>query len=178
MNTIKSFSAELSKPLALIFNKSMINGIVPDDLKIAKIIPIYKCDDKKIISNYRPISVLPAFSEVLERLIYNRLLDFIDKHGILSQSQYGFRKNISTAMALVELIDKISSSIEKNEYTIGIFIDLAKAFDTGNHDILLNKLYHYGVRSIPYEWFKSYLSNKKQYEIGRASCRERVCMLV
>jgi Reverse transcriptase (RNA-dependent DNA polymerase) len=108
----------------------MMYGIVPDDLKIAKIIPIYKCDDKKIISNYRPISVLPVFSKILERLIYNRLLNFIDQQCILSRSQYGFRKNISTAMALVDLIDKISSSIEKNEYTIGIFIDLAKAFDT------------------------------------------------
>ena len=141
----------------------MMKGVVPEDLKIAKIIPIYKSDDKKIISNYRPISVLPAFSKILERLIYKRLLDFINQHGILSQNQYGFRKNISTAMALVDLVDKISSSIENNEYTIGIFIDLAKAFDTVNHDILLNKLYHYGVRGIPYEWFKSYLNNRKQY---------------
>jgi hypothetical protein len=163
VKTIKSYSTELSKPLAFIFNQSMMYGIVPDDLKIAKIIPIYKCDDKKIISNYRPISVLPVFSKILERLIYNRLLNFIDQQCILSRSQYGFRKNISTAMALVDLIDKISSSIEKNEYTIGIFIDLAKAFDTVNHDILLKKLYHYGVRGIPYEWFKSYLNNRKQY---------------
>ena len=89
------------------------------------------------------------------KLIYNRLLDFIDQHGILSRSQYGFRKNIPTAMALVDLIDKISSSIEKNEYTIGIFIDSAKAFDTVNHDILLNKVNHYDVRGIPYEWLKA-----------------------
>ncbi len=163
VNTIKNCTDELARPLCLIFNRSMIDGTVPDDLKIAKIIPIYKSDDKKIVSNYRPISVLPAFSKILERLVYNRLTDFINQHDILSQNQYGFRKNISTSMALLDLVDKISTSIENNEFTIGIFIDLAKAFDTVNHNILLSKLSHYGVRGIPLEWFESYLNNRQQY---------------
>ena len=76
----------------MIFNKSISDGMVPDDLKIAKIIPVYKSDDKKIVSNYRPISVLPAFSKILEKLVYNRLLDFINQHNLLSKNQYGFRK--------------------------------------------------------------------------------------
>jgi len=160
---IKNCCDELAQPLAHIFNKSMSDGIVPDDLKIAKIIPIYKSDDKKVVSNYRPISVLPAFSKILEKIIYNRLLDFISQNDILSKNQYGFRKNISTSMALIDLVDKISTSIENNEYTIGIFLDLAKAFDTVNHNILLSKLYHYGIRGIPYEWFKNYLTNRHQY---------------
>ena len=163
VNIIKTCSDELARPLSMIFNKSMVEGIVPDDLKIAKIIPVYKSEDKKIISNYRPISILSAFSKILERLVYNRLLDFINKNNILSKNQYGFRKNISTSMALLDLVDKISTSIENNKFTIGIFIDLAKAFDTVNHNILLNKLYHYGVRGIPFDWFKSYLANRHQY---------------
>jgi hypothetical protein len=160
---LKTCCHELAGPLCLIFNKSMVDGIVPDDLKIAKIIPVYKSDEKKVISNYRPISILPAFSKILERLVYNRLLDFINKNDILSKNQYGFRENISTSMALLDLVDKISASIENNESTIGIFIDLAKAFDTVNHNILLSKLHHYGVRGIPLDWFKNYLANRLQF---------------
>ena len=141
----------------------MQDGVVPDDLKIAKIIPVYKSDDKKTISNYRPISVLPAFSKILERLVYNRLLDFINKHELLSDSQYGFRQKISTSMALIDLVDQISMSMENKKYTIGIFLDLAKAFDTVNHNILLKKLFHYGVRGTSQSWFKSYLTNRQQY---------------
>lgn len=163
INTIKNCCTQLSEPLCKIFNKSIQDGIVPDDLKIAKIIPIYKSDNRKTVSNYRPISVLPALSKILERLVYNRLLDFIDKNHILSDSQYGFRKRISTSMALIDLVDNISSSIAKNEYALGIFLDLAKAFDTVNHDILLEKLHRYGIRGIPYNWFKNYLSNRHQY---------------
>ena len=83
VNIIKTCSDELARPLSMIFNKSMVEGIVPDDLKIAKIIPVYKSEDKKIISNYRPISILPAFSKILERLVYSRLLDFINKNNII-----------------------------------------------------------------------------------------------
>jgi predicted membrane GTPase involved in stress response len=89
-------------------------------------------------------------------------MNFIDQQGISSQSQFSFRKNISTTMALVDLIDKIRSSVEKNEHCIGIVIDLAKAFDTVNHEILLKTLYHHGVRGIPFDWFRRYLNKRKQ----------------
>jgi hypothetical protein len=160
---IKSCSEELARPLSIIFNRSLIEGGVPEDLKLAKVIPIFKADDKKIVSNYRPISVLPAFSKILERLVYNRLIKYLDKHNILSLNQYGFRKKLSTSMALLDLVDKVSESIENNQFTIGIFVDLAKAFDTVNHSILLKKLYHYGIRGTPLAWFESYLNNRYQY---------------
>ena len=163
VNTLKSCGELILKPLCILFNKSIQTGIVPDELKIAKIIPIFKSDDKKIVSNYRPISVLPAFSKVFERLVYNRLLSFIDQNNILSKAQYGFRKNISTSLAIIDLVEKISNSIENNEHSLGIFLDLAKAFDTVNHSILLTKLYHYGIRGVAFDWFKNYLSKRYQY---------------
>jgi len=130
---------ELSQPLCTIFNKSLEDGIVPTGLKIAKVISIYKADDKKVVSNYRPISVLVAFSKILERLVYNRLIIFLNKYNNLSVCQYGYKK-LSTTLALLDLVDKLTTTIENNEITIGIFIDLAKAFDTVNHNILLSKL--------------------------------------
>ena len=126
------------------------------------ITPVYKSDDRKFFGNYRPISILPIFSKILERIIYNRLLAYLDKMHILSSNQYGFRKNYSTYMALIELIDSLSHSIDNNEYTIGIFVDLSKAFDTVDHKILISKLNHYGIRGTPLMWFKDYLSDRKQ----------------
>jgi hypothetical protein len=108
INTVKECNDQLATPLCVLFNKSIHEGIVPDDLKIAKIIPVFKSEEKRIVSNYRPISVLPAFSKILERLIYNRLMDFIEQHNIISDSQYGFRKKISISMALLDLVDKVS----------------------------------------------------------------------
>jgi len=140
----------------------MQDDIIPNDLKLSKIIPLYKSDDVKSVSNYRPISILPAFSKIIEKLFYNRLLDLINIYNILSNNQYRFRKRLSTSMALIKLIEKLTTSIDNNEYTIGIFLDLAKAFDTVNHSILLGKLYSYGIRRVPYEWFRNYLNNRYQ----------------
>ena len=95
--------------------------------------------------NCRPISVLPSFSKILEKLVYNRLIDYLSKYKILSDNQFGFRKHHSTEYALALLYDIISSAIDSNEVTVGIFIDLSKAFDTANHQILLDKLQHYGI---------------------------------
>ena len=136
---------------------------MPDLIKIAKVCPIFKNGNKNEFTNYRPISVLPAFSKIFEKLIFNRLNNFINKHNILSSSQYGFRAKYSTYMALLDLYDNVSKNLDEKKYIIGIFIDLQKAFDTINHKILLDKLYHYGVHSLALKWFESYLSNRKQY---------------
>ena len=114
-------------------------------MKIARVIPLYKAGEKDFFTNYRPVSLLPEFSKILENIYYSRLDTFVFKHDILSNSQYDFRQNMSTNLALLELVKELTSSIDKKNKTIGVFIDLKKAFDTIDHDILLKKLDRYGV---------------------------------
>ena len=162
IKVVKQISTYIVKPLTYIFNQSFLTGIIPSQLKIALITPIFKAKNKEKFSNYRPISVLPCFSKILERLMYNRMEKYLNKVKILFHSQYGFRKNHSTNLATMELVTKILQSIDNNEYTIGVFLDLAKAFDTVNHQILLGKLEHYGIRGVALDWFKDYLTTRKQ----------------
>jgi hypothetical protein len=131
-------------------------------LKLAIVTPIFKANENNIFENYRPISVLSCFSKLLEKLMYSRLINFIDKNQILSKHQYGFRKSRSTEFAIIELVDKITKGIDQGQYTLGIFLDLSKAFDTINHRILIEKLELYGIRGICLKWFKNYLENRKQ----------------
>ena len=160
---VKQIAPQLVNQLANIFNKSFLTGIVPSKLRIAKVIPLYKTKDPALFSNYRPISLLPFFSKVLERLMYNRLYNFLTEHNILSMNQFGFRKKYSTFLALMDLVDNISKNIDDGNYSIGIFHDLSKAFDTIDHTILLDKLCRYGIRGITLNWFKHYLNDRKQF---------------
>jgi len=160
---VKSAIPFLTKPLAFIFNISLSTGVFPSALKIAKVIPVFKKDDPHVFSNYRPISLLPCFSKILERLIYNRLENFLSRFHILHDNQYGFRKHHSTELALLDIYNKISSSLDLNYHTIGIFLDLSKAFDTIDHDILLSKLHHYGIRGTALDLLSSYLSDRHQF---------------
>ena len=159
---VKRVANEIARPLSAIFNLSLTTGIFPDQLKVAKVIPIYKKNDNEIFSNYRPVSVLPCFSKILERLLFNRCIEFIDDNNILNPKQYGFRKHHSTYMAIMQLVDKINNAVEKNETTVGVYLDLSKAFDTIYHNILLHKLDHYGFRGLVYDWFRSDLQDRKQ----------------
>jgi retron-type reverse transcriptase len=101
-------------------------------------------------------------SKLLEKVMYKRLISYIEKHNILSKHQYGFRKDRSTEHAIIELTDKISKAIDEGKYTIGIFLGLSKAFDTVNHEILLKKLEHYGIRGNCLKWFENYLHERTQ----------------
>ena len=163
MSLIKETIASISSPLTRIFNLSITSGMVPVELKISRVVPLFKAGHKSIFSNYRPISVLPPFSKILEKLLYNRLIGYLSEYNILSYNQFGFRKNHSTEYALALLYDKISCSIDNNEVTVGVFIDLSKAFDTVNHQILLDKLQHYCIRGIAFDWFSYCLKNRQQF---------------
>ena len=160
---VKTAAKSFLKPLTHIMNLSLTTGVFPSELKIARVIPLLKAGDPMQFSNYRPVSVLPLFSKILERLMYNRVISFINKHNLLYLFQFGFRKGYGTNMAMIYLVDKISNAIENGDYVLGLFLDFTKAFDTVNHKILLQKLEFYGIRGVALNWFNSYLSNRVQY---------------
>ena len=152
-------------PLCDIFNMSLSSGTVPDELKTAKKNPLFKKDNPECIENYRPVALLSIFAKLLERLMYNRLYEFLTKNNILIIEQFGVRKNYSTSLSIMCFSDYILQEIDKGNFCCGVFMDLSKAFDTIDHHILLQKLYLYGIRGLPLQWFHSYLSNRKQYVV-------------
>ena len=160
---LKCLKLILSDPLAFLLNYSFTSGTVPDKLKMARVMPIYKKGDRKILSNYRPISILSIFNKIMERLTNNRLIDFFDKNNILFKGQFGFRANHSTDHAAHLITDKIKNAIENKLFACGIFLDLTKAFDTVDHNILIKKLEYYGIRGIVNDWFQSYLNGRAQF---------------
>ena len=144
-------------------HKSLSTGIFPDKLKIAKVLPFFKTDDKTLLNNYRPISILPCFSKIFERIMYNRVYDHLISNNLLYKQQFGFQKNHSTEHAILHLVNELTKSFKQQKYTLGVFIDLSKAFDTVNHAVLLEKLKCYGISGIYWKWFQSYLKNRLQY---------------
>ena len=152
----------ISCPLAHVINCSLSQGVFPDKLKVAKVIPVYKKGSVTNVGNYRPISVLPVFSKIVESVVKNQLINYLEKYDILIKVQFGFRKKHSTKLALADLVSDIMEKLDNGFITFGIFIDLRKAFDTINHEILLQKLHYYGIRGLPLHWFKSYLSDRQQ----------------
>ena len=148
MHLLKEIIHYLVTPLKHIFNLSLTSGIFPNSLKVAKVIPIYKKDDPAQVKNYRPISLLPVFSKILEKIAHERLYKFLTDNEILNPNQFGFRKGFSTDFAIIQTYDKIIESLSNKTHIIGVFMDLSKAFDTINHKILLEKLHNYGVRGV------------------------------
>ena len=150
-------------PLVHIINSSLQNGVFPEKMKIAKVIPLYKSGDSKELGNYRPISILPTMSKILEKIVAKRLRGFLESNDLFYGKQFGFRTSHSTELAINYLNSQLCKSVDKGHYSCGIFLDLSKAFDTVNIDILLLKMEKYGIRGLCLDWFKSYLHDRQQY---------------
>ena len=163
IKVIKQASQYLVPELTKYFNKFIEDGVFPKILKIGRVTPIFKKGDKQLFGNYRPVCILPIFGKIFEKIIFTRLHNFFSSKGIIYDNQFGFRKNHSTSHAVNFSVDKILEGINKNKHMLGIFIDLSKAFDTINHDKLLEKLSNYGVRGTSWKLLKSYLSDRLQY---------------
>ena len=159
---IKHCASLIAPILSKLYNKCIQDGVVPKVLKYGVITPIHKKRRKDKIENYRPISTLPIFGKILEKILYKRIYNFATSQNIISESQFGFRANHSTSHAIHDSINFIKSCHAKSRHVLGIFIDLSKAFDTIDHKILLSKLQNYGIRGTPHELLKSYLSDRYQ----------------
>ena len=159
---IKLIPYNMSGALTDIFNESFKTGIFSDLLKLAHVTPIHKGNSRLAVTHYRPISVLPIISKVFEQIVHKRVYNFFISHNIIYEHQFGFQKNKSTSLEVLDIYSKLIKSIENKEFSCCIFLDFAKAFDTVNHEILLSKLEHYGITGIVNDWFRSYLSLRSQ----------------
>ena len=146
-----------------VINASLTQGIFPTMLKCAKVIPVFKSGKKSLVSNYRPISLLSVFSKVYEKVMYARVLNFLETNNSIYRGQYGFRPKHSCENALIDAQTNIIHALNRKQIALLLLIDFSKAFDMVDHDILLDKLYHLGIRGVANEWFKSYLANRSQY---------------
>ena len=160
---LKHLNIDISTILADLFNLSFTTGVFPDKLNTSSVLPLFKKDSKLLCGNYRPISLLSNISKLLEKLMYSRLYSFLNIYNCITELQFGFRANHSTSHALVSITEQIREALDTGHFACGIFIDLQKAFDTVDHDILVSKLDYYGVRGIAKSWFTSYLHNRKQF---------------
>ena len=160
---LKFVSSEISPVLSYLISSSLQQGIFPTKLKCAKVIPLHKGGNSTNISNYRPISLLSCFSKIYEKVMHARLTKFLNENDIIFKSQYGFRSGHCCEHALLEAQRKISHALEQKQIAVLLFLDFSKAFDMVDHEILLRKLEHYGIRGVILSWFRSYLTNREQY---------------
>ena len=159
---LKDCASVITEPLTHIINSSLITGVFPTDWKLSKLIPIPKSKPYNIIKNYRPISIIPAISKVIEKLVHHQLSSYLENNNLLHESQFGFRKGRSTELAATLFTDNVKRKVDEGKLVGAVFLDLTKAFDTLNHGTLLNKLESYGVENIELQWFQDYLFNRSQ----------------
>ena len=160
---LKDNKNRISEILTHILNICVTAGYFPNELKTGCITPIYKNGSKSDIKNYRPVCSLSPFSKIFERIIYNRMIEFIDQNNILSANQFGFRKGFSTESAIVQFINNVHNGLNKRNHTVAIFMDLSKAFDVLDHNILYKKLEHYGFRGKFLDLLISFISNRNYF---------------
>ena len=149
--------------LTYLFNICINQGIYPDSLKIGKVVAIFKSGNKTLPGNHRPITILPAINKVFEKLIYNRLSNFLTKNKIINNNQFGFRQGHNTELATTKFYEDTLNHLNNGEACCAILLDLSKAFDSVDRQILLYKLSKYGIRGTPLKLLQSYLTNRFQY---------------
>ena len=155
---MKQIKDTILAPLAKVTNRSFHNGVFPNILKIAKVLPIFKSESRVVCNNYRPISLLSNIGKIIEKFYAQMSSQFSGNTDLLCDpAQFGFRLNVSTDSALMSITENIKTKLGKGKYCTGVSADLIKAFDTVDHNILLQKLDYYGIRGITSEWFCSYL---------------------
>ena len=152
-----------SEHISNLFNSSIVEGCFPNCLKLARVIPVFKSGCRKNVSNYRPISTLPVLSKIFEKLMHKRLSQFLSSNKIIVSHQFGFRPSSSTGDAVLEFLDRVYELLNGGKLLMPVYLDFSKAFDTVNHNILLQKIERYGIRGLSNNWFRSYLLNRKQY---------------
>ena len=152
----------ITPALTEMFNIFIQFNIFPDDLKLARVSPIFKDGDAEELGNYRPISIISAIARIFEKLIYNQLIEFLQRNEVLGNHQWGFRSLHSTALALIDCSNNWLINIDKKGTNFSVFLDIKKAFDTIDHSILLQKLEYYGIREEELKFFSSYLHNRRQ----------------
>ena len=163
-NILQNIKQIISQPIVNIVNMSFEQGEYVDALKLSKAIPVFKGKGNNLEAcNYRPISLLSNINKIFEKLMYIRLYSFFNKYNCIYKQQFGFRQHHSTIHALIDLTESIRQALDNNEFAVGVFIDLQKAFDTVDHKILLKKLEHYVIRGIANKWVESYLKNRMQF---------------
>lgn len=151
--------------VVLLFNLCIEQGRYPILLKTAKIQPIFKNGKRDAIENHRPISILPVLDKIFEKLLFSRIYSFVTKYSLLAHNQYGFRKGLSTSHATLKLLEDVLPAFSRNSFSASIFIDFKKAFDTVNHEILLQKMNKMGFRGVTNDLLRSFLSGRKQYVV-------------
>ena len=158
---LKKIQVEIASVLADIFNQSLCTGVFPEIMKLAEVVPLFKSNERALTENYRPISLLITISKILEKVVYKQTYSFLQKHGLLYNSQYGFQSAHSCENAIAELVGHVIKSQELGKYTATLFLDLSKAFDTLEHRVLLKKLEIYGICEPLLDWYSSYLTQRK-----------------
>ncbi|XP_057305630.1 uncharacterized protein LOC130646135 [Hydractinia symbiolongicarpus] len=175
---MKDSANEISQPLCFIINLSLSTADVPTEWKHPTVTPIHKSGPSTKVDNYRPISILPIASRILERAVHTQLMKYLEKNNLLSEQQFGYRRKRSTDIAATVFLDSIRTEIDRGNLVGATFIDLSKAFDTVGHSILLSKLPSFGIHDNELKWFTDYLFNRKQqvvYENSKSNVSNMTC---
>ena len=163
---LKNINESVNFPLSILINRTLNEGQYPDQLKMAKVVPLHKGSNKDLITNYRPISILSSILKVYEKIIFKRLYSYLSSNSILDPLQFGFKPKHSTINAITKLTQDILMGFEDKKVSLAVYCDLSKAFDTIDHSILLLKLQKYGVRGVALDLFSSYLAHRTMYVVN------------